>query len=282
MIITGLRHRAALARLLGLRQKRYGNLLDFCSQSASTPNRGIKTFLDFIRNHIEENFSRYPQLKFRQLSRGTLASSFTFASAISALDNGTEKNRRISRRARQWPNTIVRHRQRNHARRVYPAKPRLTSHNPAQRRGYSNGAARVRANTSKTKSGSHRRGRTSARTPRNSRVIPRISRCPIVRIIICDPISKLVHVVLAHQNCSTLFQSSNDRRIPFGKIIAKNLRSGGSANALSTNIVFERKWNTMQKPTIDPRFALSFYAKLHFRSLRLHACQFIRHRDERI
>ena len=30
------------------------------------------------------------------------------------------------------------------------------------------------------------------------------------------------------------------------------------------------------------RFALPFYAKLHFRSLRLHARQFIRHRDERI
>ena len=71
-----------------------------------------------------------------------------------------------------------------------------------------------------------------------------------MRIVSRDAVSELVHVGLAQQNRSSLFQPRNNRRIPFGKIVAKNFRSGRSSNALNANIVFQRKWNT---PCRSPR-----------------------------
>ena len=58
-----------------------------------------------------------------------------------------------------------------------------------------------------------------------------------MRIVICHPISELVHVGLAQQNCPSLFQPRNDRRILFGNIVAKNFRSGSSPNALDVQIL---------------------------------------------
>src|ERR1700736_2428400 len=194
MIITGLCPRDAIARLFGLRQKRYGNLFDFCSECTNRPNTHIKAFLNFIGNHVKEKFSRYPESKFGKFYCSTPMVAFSFV--ISPVNNGPKKNRRIRNGACQRPNTIVRHRQRNHTRHVHAIKTWLKPYNAAQRRRYSNGASRIRANTAKTKSSSHRGGRTTARTSRNSLHIPRISRRSIVRIVICDPISKLVHVTI--------------------------------------------------------------------------------------
>src|ERR1700686_2227982 len=138
MIITSLCPSDSIARLFRLRQKRYGNLFYFCSKSAKTPNRNIKTLLHFTRYHLEEKFPRYAQSKLRQFSCATPTPTCTFSFAISAVGNSVKKNRRIRHRARQRPNTIVRHRQRNHARDLHATKTGLESHNPAQGRGYSN------------------------------------------------------------------------------------------------------------------------------------------------
>ena len=173
----------------------------------------------------------------------------------------------------------MRHRQRNHARDVHATKTGLKSHNPAQRCRYSNGSPGVRANTAKTKSRSYCARRTSTRTSRNSRRIPGISCRPIVRIVSRDAVSKLMHVGLAQQNRSSQFQARNNRRIFFGKIVAKNFRSRRGSNALGANIVFQRNGNAMQKPAIGTRFTLSPYTKFRFSPLRLPACHFMRHRD---
>src|ERR1700722_8043256 len=172
MIMTSLCPGDAITRLFGLRQKRYGNLFDFCSDPAKRSGRNIKTFLHFTRHHLKEKFPRYPQSKPGQFSCCTPTLTYTFSFVISAIANRCKNCRSICCRPCQRPNTIVRHRQRNHARDIHATKSRFQSHSPAQRRRDSNRSPGVRANTPKTKSRSHSSSRTSTRTSRKSCRIP--------------------------------------------------------------------------------------------------------------
>ncbi len=73
-----------------------------------------------------------------------------------------------------------------------------------------------------------------------------------MRVVGGNPISQLMHAVLAHQHRAGFRELFINRRIMLGNMLGENLRSAGSTNALRRKDILQRIRNAMQRTAINP------------------------------
>ncbi len=99
----------------------------------------------------------------------------------------------------------------------------LEAYDTAERSRNADGAPSIRANAAVAQTGSNGGGGTSTRAARDAREIPRIADGAVVRIVRCYAVGELMHVGLAEDDSSRLFQLNNNFGVVLRNEIFQNL-----------------------------------------------------------